>query len=272
MPHGNVGQLHIAACLLHTPFHAHCCTLYTVAYMHCRVRATVYTVAYMHCRTWPRTLPDTTARTAAHCCTTAHTLPRTAPPFSCCASLIHVLMLVHGYVQSKALPLLLCTCAVRGRAVCGSAARTLPHYRKLLLTTAHIVTHDCIACTLLFVQTEYCRLHNNRTLCCAAAHCRSLALLQTAALPHITALSHTAARNVHTAERTACHTLPHCCSLPHCRTSSHGLSRASSTLPPHYRTLLQVLHCHPGHCRPNCCCTLCRSDDQLLHCRARAPL
>ena len=83
-----------------------------------------------------------------------------------------------------------------------------------------------------------------------SAHCRSLALLQTAAQSHITVLLHTAARNVHTAPRTACHTLPQCCSLPHCRTSSHGLSRALSTLP-HYRTLLHLLHCHPGHRRPS---------------------
>lgn len=83
---------------------AHCCVPVTYALPRALL---LHTVAYMHCRTWPRTLPDTTAGTAAHCCTTAQTLPRTALPFSCCAALIQVLMLVYGYVQSKAPPLLL---------------------------------------------------------------------------------------------------------------------------------------------------------------------
>ena len=102
------------------------------------------------------------------------------------------MVLVHGYVQSKAPLLLLRRCTVRGRVVCGSAAHTLSHYCTLLLTTAQTVTHDCTACSLLLVQTNHSHLHNNRTLCCAP---------------------HTAAR-LHCYRRPHSRTLPYCCTLP----------------------------------------------------------
>ena len=102
------------------------------------------------------------------------------------------MVLVHGYVQSKAPLLLLRRCTVRGRVVCGSAAHTLSHYCTLLLTTAQTVTHDCTTCSLLLVQTNHSHLHNNRTLCCAP---------------------HTAAR-LHCYRRPHSRTLPYCCTLP----------------------------------------------------------